>query len=103
MTTITPPSAMSVGKDFFATEMRAYSSKMSNFSWTALISVGIFNLLPVPVLDGGHLLFYGIEAVRGRPVSPAFRERAQMVGVMLLVALMLFVFVLDVGRCVVHR
>ena len=67
------------------------------------ISVGIFNLLPVPVLDGGHLLFYGVEAVRGRPVSPAFRERAQMVGVMLLVALMLFVFVLDVGRCVVHR
>ncbi len=67
------------------------------------ISVGIFNLLPVPVLDGGHLLFYGVEAVRGRPVSPAFRERAQMVGVMLLVALMLFVFVLDVGRCVVER
>ncbi|MBN1337461.1 MAG: RIP metalloprotease RseP [Deltaproteobacteria bacterium] len=67
------------------------------------ISVGIFNLLPVPVLDGGHLLFYGIEAIRGRPVSPAFRERAQMVGVMLLVALMLFVFVLDIGRCVVPR
>lgn len=62
------------------------------------ISVGIFNLLPVPVLDGGHLLFYGIEAVRGRPVSPLFRERAQIVGVMLLVALMIFVLVNDIGR-----
>jgi regulator of sigma E protease len=50
------------------------------------------------VLDGGHLLFYGIEAVRGRPVSPLFRERAQIVGVMLLVALMIFVLVNDIDR-----
>ena len=63
------------------------------------ISVGIFNLLPVPVLDGGHLLFYGLEAIRGRPVSALLRERAQIVGVMLLVALMIFVLYLDVGRC----
>ncbi len=62
------------------------------------ISVGIFNLLPVPVLDGGHLLFYGLEAIRGRPVSALLRERAQIVGVMLLVALMIFVLYLDVGR-----
>jgi regulator of sigma E protease len=62
------------------------------------ISVGIFNLLPVPVLDGGHLLFYSLEAVRGRPVSPLFRERAQIVGVMLLVAVMIFVLVNDIGR-----
>jgi regulator of sigma E protease len=62
------------------------------------ISVGIFNLLPVPVLDGGHLLFYGLEAIRGRPVSPLFRERAQIVGVMLLVALMIFVVFNDLDR-----
>ncbi len=62
------------------------------------ISVGIFNLLPVPVLDGGHLLFYSLEAIRGRPVSALLRERAQIVGVMLLVALMIFVLYLDVGR-----
>ncbi len=62
------------------------------------ISVGIFNLLPVPVLDGGHLLFYSLEAIRGRPVSPLLRERAQIVGVMLLVALMIFVLVVDMGR-----
>ncbi len=62
------------------------------------ISVGIFNLLPVPVLDGGHMLFYGLEAIRGRPVSPLFRERAQIVGVMLLVALMIFVLYQDLLR-----
>lgn len=62
------------------------------------ISVGIFNLLPVPVLDGGNILFYLIEAVRGRPVSAAVRERLQMVGVMLLMALMLFVLAVDVNR-----
>jgi len=62
------------------------------------ISVGIFNLLPVPVLDGGHLLFYSLEAIRGRPVSPLFRERAQIVGVMLLVALMIFVLYQDILR-----
>ena len=62
------------------------------------ISVGIFNLLPVPVLDGGNILFSTIEAVRGRPVSILVKERAQMVGVMLLVALMLFVLVVDVNR-----
>ena len=37
------------------------------------VSIGLLNLFPVPLLDGGHLLFYGIEAVRGRPLS----ERAQ--------------------------
>jgi len=62
------------------------------------ISVGIFNLLPVPVLDGGTILFCLIEAVRGRPLSVAVRERLLMIGVMLLAALMLFVLVMDVNR-----
>ena len=44
------------------------------------ISLGIVNLLPVPVLDGGQALFFLMEAVRGRPVSVAFRERAQQIG-----------------------
>ena len=40
-------------------------------AWAATLSVavGIVNLLPIPILDGGHLLFYGIEAVRGRPLN----------------------------------
>jgi regulator of sigma E protease len=62
------------------------------------ISLGIVNLLPVPVLDGGQALFFIMEAIRGRPVSVAFRERAQQVGVLFLVILMLAVLVMDINR-----
>jgi regulator of sigma E protease len=59
---------------------------------TALLSVsiGLLNLFPIPLLDGGHLLFYSIEAVRGRPLS----ERAQEVGfrIGLAIVLMLMIF-----------
>jgi regulator of sigma E protease len=65
---------------------------------TISFSLGIINLLPVPVLDGGHIVFYLIEAIRGRPVSLALRERIQMVGVLALVALMLMVTVMDINR-----
>ena len=65
---------------------------------TISFSLGIINLLPVPVLDGGHICFYLIEAIRGRPVSLVLRERIQMVGVLALVALMLMVTVMDVNR-----
>lgn len=69
-------------------------------SFIALVSVnlGILNLLPVPVLDGGHLLFFGIEAVKGRPVSLRSREIAQQVGIFLLMMLMVFVFYNDIMR-----
>jgi regulator of sigma E protease len=62
------------------------------------ISLGIINLLPVPVLDGGQFLFYAIEGIRGRPLSVAIRERAQQAGVLFLVVLMLSVLVFDVHR-----
>jgi len=62
------------------------------------ISLAIVNFLPVPVLDGGQFLFFLVEAIRGRPVSLRFRERAQHVGVLALVALMLMVFVFDINR-----
>ena len=62
------------------------------------ISLGIINFLPVPVLDGGQFLFYLIEGIRGRPVSLVIRERAQQIGVLFLVALMLTVLVFDVNR-----
>ena len=66
----------------------------------ALISVnlGILNLLPVPVLDGGHLLFFGIEAITRRPVSIKIREISQQVGIFLLMMLMVFVFYNDIMR-----
>ena len=62
------------------------------------ISLGIVNLLPVPVLDGGQLLFFFLEAVRGRPVSVALRERAQQLGVIFMVVLMISVLVMDLQK-----
>jgi len=49
-------------------------------------------------LDGGQFLFFLVEGIRGRPVSLRFRERAQQIGVLLLVSLMLMVLVFDIGR-----
>jgi regulator of sigma E protease len=54
--------------------------------------------LPIPVLDGGHLLFSLIEWVRGKPVSLRKREIAQQVGMVLLVGLMIFAFYNDIFR-----
>lgn len=53
------------------------------------ISVGLFNLLPIPVLDGGHLLYYAFEAV-GRPLTPRMKEIGFMAGLALLVSMMIF-------------
>ena len=52
------------------------------------------------MLDGGQILFYAIEGIRGRPLSLELRERFQMVGVLALVALMLVVSVFDVGKVI---
>jgi len=62
------------------------------------VSLGILNLLPVPVLDGGHLMFYAIEAIKGSPVSENIQIIFQQIGVFLLVSLMLFAVFLDLGR-----
>jgi regulator of sigma E protease len=64
------------------------------------INLGILNLLPIPVLDGGHILFFTIEAVTGRPVSLKTREIAQQLGILLLMMLMIFVFYNDIMRIV---
>lgn len=55
------------------------------------INLGLINLFPVPILDGGHLLFYGVEALRGRPLGERAQEVASMAGLTLVIALMLFV------------
>lgn len=66
----------------------------------AIISVNLFilNLLPIPVLDGGHLLFYTIEAIRGAPVSMRKMEIAQQVGLAVLMSLMVFALFNDFSR-----
>ena len=87
-------------------EMVRQASKAAEegiFEWVRLmsmlsISLGIINLVPVPVLDGGQILFYLAEAVRGRPLSPRIREAAQQVGVLFLVLLMLTVLFFDINR-----
>ncbi len=73
----------------------------ANFlAFMALLSInlGVLNLLPVPVLDGGHLFFYIIELVIGRPVRQEFRERAQQIGMFLLLSLMALAFYNDIVR-----
>jgi regulator of sigma E protease len=72
----------------------------SLISFIALISINlaIINLLPIPVLDGGHLLFFLIEAIKGRPVSVKIREVAQQVGLFILILLMILVFYNDISR-----
>jgi len=69
-------------------------------TFLALISVnlGVLNLLPVPVLDGGHLVYLGLEKLRGKPLSDAVMERTQMVGVLLIGLLMVFAFYNDLMR-----
>ncbi len=62
------------------------------------VSLGVLNLLPIPVLDGGHLMFFVIEAIKGSPVSDKIQFYFQQVGIMMLMSLMIFAVFLDVGR-----
>jgi len=66
----------------------------------ALISINlaVINFLPIPILDGGHILFFLVEAVSGRPVNTKMREIAQQVGIFVLVLLMIYVFYNDIAR-----
>ena len=71
-----------------------------NFIWfIALISINLafINLLPIPALDGGHLAFYAVEAVRRKPVGPRSQEWAFRTGVAFVLALMLFVTINDIA------
>ena len=65
---------------------------------TISLSLGILNLLPIPVLDGGHLVFYTLEMIFRRPVSFRVREIAQQVGLVLLISLMMLAFYNDIIR-----
>jgi regulator of sigma E protease len=80
----------------------AEAGLISYLLFMALISVnlGILNLLPIPVLDGGHLLFMGIEAVRGKPLSESTMMIMQKIGIALLLGLMVFVIYNDIFRLI---
>ncbi|RJO71758.1 MAG: RIP metalloprotease RseP [Myxococcales bacterium] len=80
---------------------RAAEKGWQSYLWImALISInlGVLNLLPIPVLDGGHLMFYTLELVLRRPLNQRLKERATMVGFALLMMLMAAVFYNDLGR-----
>lgn len=62
------------------------------------VNLAILNLLPIPVLDGGMLLFLAIEGLRGKPLTPEIMMRIQMVGVLLIMSLMVFAFYNDIMR-----
>jgi len=65
-------------------------STLMNWAGLISVSIGLLNLFPIPLLDGGHLLFYGIEAIRGRPLSERVQEFGFRIGLALIVMLMIF-------------
>lgn len=72
----------------------------SFFFFVAMLSInlGVLNLLPIPVLDGGHLFFFLLEWLLGRPVEVKQRERAQQVGIFILIGVMIYAFYNDISR-----
>jgi regulator of sigma E protease len=72
--------------------------KLVQFIAFISINLAIINLLPIPVLDGGHLLFFLIEAIKGRPVSIKVREVAQQIGLFILILLIILVFYNDISK-----
>ncbi len=62
------------------------------------ISLGVLNLLPVPVLDGGHLFYFALEAIKGSPLSEDFMLQGQKIGLALLLGLMMLAFYVDILR-----
>jgi regulator of sigma E protease len=84
----------------------SFAAGLSTFLRTmGIISINLFllNLLPVPILDGGHLVFYSIEGLRGTPLSMRKMEIAQQVGLMLLMFLMAFAFFNDITNLFTSR
>ncbi len=82
------------------------ASKTAKYGWDYFfqlmvmlsVSLGFINLLPIPILDGGHLTFFLIEAVIRRPVSMKIRQIAAYVGLVMILLLMVFVFANDIQR-----
>ncbi|MCU7815168.1 MAG: sigma E protease regulator RseP [Candidatus Thiodiazotropha sp. (ex Rostrolucina anterorostrata)] len=62
------------------------------------VSLGVLNLLPIPVLDGGHLFFFLIEAIQGKPLSERFMEQGQKIGLLILLGVMSLAFYIDLNR-----
>jgi regulator of sigma E protease len=83
-----------------STETVAKSGIIYLFKWAGLLSIniGIMNLLPLPALDGGRLLFFGIEALRGKPIDRQKEGIVHFIGFALLMLLMIIVTWNDIQR-----
>ncbi len=88
-----------VASHSFAAGLSAFLNIMGVIS----INLFLLNLLPIPVLDGGHLVFYAYEGIRGAPMSMRKMELAQQVGLMLLMILMVFAFYNDITNWITNR
>jgi regulator of sigma E protease len=98
-------SAKTIGGPILIAQLAGQQAKAGVLSlviFMAVISINlvILNILPIPVLDGWHLLMFLIEGVIGRPVSLKLRERAQQIGVFVIILLMLLVFYNDISRII---
>ena len=80
--------------------LRAFGGKKNLIFFVAIISInlGVVNLLPIPILDGGHILFHIIEVITRRKVSQKWVEISQKVGMGVLVAIMVLAFFNDIMR-----
>lgn len=85
---------------YTATDEVVQTGLLNFLTWTAMLSInlGIINLLPLPALDGGRLLFLGIEAVRGKPIDPQKEGIVHFIGFALLMLLMIIVTWNDIER-----
>lgn len=96
-------SAKSIGGPILIAQLAGQQAKAGALSlivFMAVISINlvILNILPIPVLDGWHLLMFLIEGVIGKPVSLKIRERAQQIGIFIIIFVMLLVFYNDISR-----
>jgi regulator of sigma E protease len=85
-----------------------YAGQSAKMGWVAYlgflalisISLGVLNLLPVPLLDGGHLLYYAVEWIKGSAVSEQAWEIGQKIGIALIGTLMVFALYNDLNRLI---
>ncbi|MEL7487862.1 MAG: site-2 protease family protein, partial [Pseudomonadota bacterium] len=82
--------------------------RISLVNWITLaafvsVSIGFLNLLPVPVLDGGHLMYYGYEAIAGKPLGPKAQAIGFRLGLVMLASLMIFVTWNDINSLIINN
>lgn len=99
----TTPAREALGGPIMIAKMAGKEAKqgfadVAGFTVMLSLELGIINLLPVPLLDGGHLFFFLIEGLRGKPLQLRHREFAMQIGLLLLVALMTFVIINDISH-----